>query len=137
LVSRLASEQTPFAHKAGDGQAVLAAAGIQYRAAGFAGWLGGCATLPGMQPPANICDFYPQWMVHGAWPCGHAARIDLGRFMAWGMHDVPMVALCRRLRCPTCGGKGPAEIGTGWVGKDSNELARSPNVRPLKPRAPK
>jgi hypothetical protein len=27
----------------------------------------------------------------------------------------PMVTLCRHLRCPECGAKGPAETGTAWV----------------------
>ena len=90
-----------------------------------------------MPHPVNIADFYPQWVVHGAWPCGHGARIDLGRFLAWGMADVPMLALCRRLRCPQCGGKGPAESGTGWVGKDEDLGDRSTKVRPLRPRDPK
>jgi|ERR1700677_3100740 hypothetical protein len=95
----------------------------------------GCATLSGMPQPGNISDFYPQWIVHGAWPCGHAARIDLGRFLAWGMHDVAMVAHCKLLRCPTCGGKGPAEIGTGWVGRDPDHRADvNGKVRVLKPR---
>jgi hypothetical protein len=100
------------------------------------------ATLSGMQPPGNISDFYPQWIVHGAWPCGHTARIDLGRFMAWGMHDVPMLALCTRLRCPACGSRGPAEIGTGWLGRDQESeteqsaAERAGKVRRLKPRGP-
>jgi hypothetical protein len=88
-----------------------------------------------MKQRANIEDFYPQWIVHGAWPCGHTARIDLGRFLAWGMHDVPMYALCSRLRCPQCGGKGPAEIGTGWIGRDQGGAVGEPGkVRELRPR---
>jgi hypothetical protein len=96
-----------------------------------------------MKRPGNVSDFYPQWIVHGRWPCGHTARVDLGRFLAWGMHDVPMVALCRRLRCPACGGKAPAEIGTGWVSKDEHgdalrlARARAEKVRTLKPRESK
>ena len=95
------------------------------------------ATLCPMPSPGNIADFYPQWIVHGSWPCGHHARIDLGRFMAWGMQDVPMVALCRRLRCPECGAKGPAEIGTGWVGHDPPRGAAGNTVRAFTPRSRK
>jgi hypothetical protein len=90
--------------------------------------------------PVSISDYYPKWVVHGLWSCGHRARIDLGRFMAWGMADVPMVALCKRLRCPECGARGPAEIGTGWLGRDSDQEAtqnaaeRLLKVRQLKPR---
>jgi hypothetical protein len=93
-----------------------------------------------MAQPGNISNFDPQWLVHGCGlaACGHRARIDLGRFMAWGIHDVPMVALCRRLRCPECGGKGPAEIGTGWLGRDPERGAEdNGKVRELKPRNPK
>jgi hypothetical protein len=96
-----------------------------------------------MTGPVSICDYYPKWAVHGLWACGHRARIDLGRFIAWGMADVPMVALCKRLRCPECGARGPAEIGTGWLGHDPHEEAkrnaaeRLVKVRHLKPREPK
>ncbi len=77
-----------------------------------------------MSHPVNMSDYYPQWVVHGLWPCGHRARIDLGRFIAWGMSDVPMAPVCKRLRCPECGGRGPAEIGTGWLGGDPEQQAR-------------
>ena len=96
-----------------------------------------------MAHPVSISDYYPQWIVHGLWTCGHRARIDLGRFIAWGMADVPMLALCRRLRCPECGARGPAEIGTGWLGRDpqqdakENAAERLAKVRQLKPRQPK
>jgi hypothetical protein len=50
--------------------------------------------------PGNISDFYPQWIVHGSWPCGHGARIDLGRFLAWGMHDVPHGDLVQAFTLP-------------------------------------
>jgi hypothetical protein len=85
-------------------------------------------------PRVSVADHHSNWVVHGSWPCGHAARIDLGRFLAWEMHDVPMVALCRRLRCPECGGKGPAEVATGWLGTDPGQGERSTKVRELKPR---
>jgi hypothetical protein len=90
-------------------------------------------------PPISIADHYPAWVAHGAWRCGHKARIDLGRFLVWGMHDVPMVALCRRLRCPKCGKEGPAEIATGWIGKDQDRGAveRTAKVHELRPRVPK
>jgi hypothetical protein len=95
-----------------------------------------------MAHPVSISDYYPQWVVHGLWSCGHRARIDLGRFIAWGMTDVPMLALCKRLRCPECAARGPAEIGTGWLGRDSDQMAtqdaagRLAKVRELKPRKP-
>jgi len=73
--------------------------------------------------PVSIADYYPQWIVDGAWPCGHRARIHLGRFLAWGMADVPMLALCKRLRCPACDARGPAEIGAGWLGRDQDQEA--------------
>lgn len=76
-----------------------------------------------MAGPVSISDYYPKWVVHGLWPCGHRARIDLGRFLAWGMADVPMLALCKRLRCPDCGARGPAEIGTGWLGSEGGQAA--------------
>ena len=96
-----------------------------------------------MTNPGSISDFYTKWAVYGLWACGHKARIDLGRFIAWGMADVPMLALCKRLRCPECGARGPAEIGTGWLGHDPYEEAkrnaaeRLAKVRQLKPREPK
>lgn len=77
-----------------------------------------------MPGPVSISDYYPKWVVHGLWKCGHRARIDLGRLIAWGMADVPMLALCKRLRCPECGARGPAEIGTGWLGHDLEQEAR-------------
>ena len=95
-----------------------------------------------MAIPVSISDYYPKWVVLGLWKCGHRARIDLGRFIAWGMADVPMLALCKRLRCPECGARGPAEIGTGWLGTNPDENAkrnaaeRSVKVRELKPRKP-
>jgi hypothetical protein len=91
----------------------------------------------------SISDYYSKWAVHGRWACGHRARIDLGRFIAWGMADVPMLALCKRLRCPECGARGPAEIGTSWLGRDAeqeeerNAAERLVKVRQLKPREPK
>jgi hypothetical protein len=96
-----------------------------------------------MAHPVSISDYYPQWIVHGLWTCDHRARIDLGRFIAWGMSDVPMLALCKQLRCPKCGARGPAEIGTGWLGRDPEQDAnqitaeRLAKVRLLKPRQPK
>lgn len=88
--------------------------------------------------PVSITDHYPNWKIHGTWPCGHTAAIDLGRFMAWGMADVPMKALCIRLQCPVCGAKGPARIQAGWVGRDEllvGEIAaeRKEKVRELRP----
>jgi hypothetical protein len=59
------------------------------------------------------------------------------------MADVPMLPLCRRLRCPTCGGKGPVDIRSSWIGKDEHEealrlaRARAAKVRTIKPREPK
>jgi hypothetical protein len=50
-----------------------------------------------MAGPLSISDYYPKWVVHGLWACGHRARIDLGRFIAWGMADVPMMALCKHI----------------------------------------
>jgi hypothetical protein len=96
-----------------------------------------------MAGPVNISDYCPKWAVHGLWACSHRDHIDLGWFIAWGMADVPMVALCKRLRCPECGAPGPAEIGTGWLGRDPHEEAkrnaaeRLAKVRQLKPREPK
>ena len=95
-----------------------------------------------MAGPISISDYYPQWIVHGLWTCGHSARIDLGRFIAWGMADVPMLALCKRLRCPECAARGPAEIRTSWLGRDPEQEARQyaaerlAKVRQLKPREP-
>jgi hypothetical protein len=95
-----------------------------------------------MPNPISIGDYYLKWAVFGLWPCGHSARIDLGRFMAWGMADVPMLALCKQLRCPDCDGDGPADIGTRWRGKDVEHDAqrdaaeRKEKVRVLEPRAP-
>jgi hypothetical protein len=65
---------------------------VQYSNPGFAVSAPLGATLRPMPFPGNIADFYPQWIVHGSWPCGHNARIDLGRFMAWGMirHSGPL-----------------------------------------------
>jgi hypothetical protein len=57
------------------------------------------------------------------------------------MADVPMLALCTRLRCPTCDRRGPAEIATSWRGQDAerdaqrNAAERATKVRVLKPRA--
>ncbi len=96
-----------------------------------------------MTGPITISDYYPKWIVNGHWTCGHRARIDLGRFIAWGMADVPLLALCKRLRCPQCGARGPAEIATGWLGNDpeqdvgQNAAERLAKVRELKPRQPK
>jgi len=57
--------------------------------------------------------------------------------MAWGMQDVPMEALCRRLRCPKCSAKGPAEIATGWLGRETDRWSEvKGKVRELKPRNP-
>ncbi len=88
----------------------------------------------------SISEYYGKWAVHGLWRCGHQAPIDLGRFVAWGMADVPMLALCKRLRCPKCGAPGPAKIGTSWRGYGAereaqrNAAERLVKVRQLKPR---
>jgi hypothetical protein len=87
----------------------------------------------------TIGDHYPQWKINGTWPCGHMATIDLGRFMAWGMADVPLMALCTRLRCPECDGKGPAKISAGWVGRNESLTGRivterAAKVRQIKPK---
>jgi hypothetical protein len=50
---------------------------------------------------------------------------------------VPMLPVCKRLRCPECGAKGPAQIGTGWVGHDPPPAASDNKVRELKPRSRK
>lgn len=65
------------------------------------------------------------------------ARIELGRFIAWGMGDVPMVALGKRLRCPECGARGPAEIGTGWLGRDAERDAKVPGLKFVQPESAK
>ena len=88
----------------------------------------------------TIADHYPNWKITGTWPCGHIATIDLGRFIAWGMADLPMTAVCKRLRCPQCDGKGPAEVSAGWLGRNESTVGRviaerAATVRRLKPKS--
>ena len=57
---------------------------------------------------------------------GHApTERELTReFIAWGMADVPMPALRKRLRRPECGARGPAEIATAGSAAIQTQLPR-------------